>query len=184
LFGDVTVKRNRYNQRRQASQFPLDGELNLAADQYSDGVRKRVAKEAIRGSYDDAVQTIRDTTGCSIARRQSQNVVKDIVQDFEDYYQQNELSKREETQDILVLTCDGKCIVMRPNGLRECTRKDSLMTISQTAKKLGVNTYEYILDRVSCEFKLPSLAELIQKKANRIARQVLSLHNEKQRYHF
>jgi hypothetical protein len=99
LFGDVTVKRNRYNQRRQASQFPLDDELNLAADQYSDGVRKRVAKEAIRGSYDDAVETTRDTTGCSIAKRQSQsqNVVKDITQDFEDYYQQNELSKREES---------------------------------------------------------------------------------------
>jgi hypothetical protein len=43
--------------------------------------------------------------------------------------------------------------------------KDSLMTISQTAKKLGVNTYEYILDRVSCEFKLLSLAELIQQKS-------------------
>ncbi|MFT5637000.1 MAG: hypothetical protein ACI89T_002473 [Cognaticolwellia sp.] len=77
LFGNVTVKRIGYNQRRQASQFPLDGELNLAADQYSDGVRKRIAKEAIRGSYDDddAVETIRDTTGCSIAKRQSQNVV-------------------------------------------------------------------------------------------------------------
>lgn len=132
LFGDVTVKRNRYNQRRQASQFPLDGELNLAADQYSDGVRKRVAKEAIRGSYDEAVETIRDTTGCSIAKRQSQNVVKDIAQDFEDYYQQNELSKREETQDILVLTCDGKGIVMRPDGLRECTRK-----AAQKSKKLN-----------------------------------------------
>jgi hypothetical protein len=34
LFGNVTVKRIGYNQRRQASQFPLDGELNLAADQY------------------------------------------------------------------------------------------------------------------------------------------------------
>jgi hypothetical protein len=112
LFGDVTVKRIRYNQRHQASQFPLDGELNLVADQYSDGVRKRVAKEAIRGSYDDAVETLRDTTGFSIAKRQSQTVVKDVAQDFEYYYQQNELSKREETQDILVLTCDGKGIVM------------------------------------------------------------------------
>jgi hypothetical protein len=98
LFSDVTVKRNRYNQRRQASQFPLDGELNLAADQYSDGVKKRVAKEAIKGSYDDAVETIRDTTGSIIASRQSQNMVKDIVQDFEDYYQKNELSKREKTR--------------------------------------------------------------------------------------
>jgi hypothetical protein len=43
--------------------------------------------------------------------------------------------------------------------------KASLMTISQTVKKLGVNTYEYIFDRVSCEFKLPSLAELIQQKS-------------------
>jgi len=42
--------------------------------------------------------------------------------------------------------------------------KDSLMTISQTAKKLGVCTYEYIRDRVSGEFKLPSLADLILQK--------------------
>jgi hypothetical protein len=43
--------------------------------------------------------------------------------------------------------------------------KDSLMTISQTAKKLGVSTYKYILDRVSGEFRLPSLAELILQKS-------------------
>ena len=132
MFGEVNVKRIRYNQRRKASQFPLDGELNLAGDQYSDGLRKRVAKEAIRGSYDEVVETIRDTTGCSIPKRQSQNVVKDVAQDFETYYQQNELSKREETQDILVLTCDGKGIVMRPDGLRECTKK-----AAQKSKKLN-----------------------------------------------
>jgi hypothetical protein len=132
LFGEVTVKRLRYNQRRKASQFPLDGELNLAVDQYSDGVRKRVTKEAIRGSYDEAVETICDTTGYHIAKRQSQNVVKDVAQYFEKYYQQNKHSKREETQDILVLTCDGKGIVMRPDGLRECTRK-----AAQKSKKLN-----------------------------------------------
>ena len=43
--------------------------------------------------------------------------------------------------------------------------KDSLMTISQTAKKLGVSTYKYVLDRVSGEFELPSLAELILQKS-------------------
>jgi hypothetical protein len=46
------------------------------------------------------------------------------------------------------------------------TIKDSMMTISQTAKKLGVNTYEYIRDRISGEFKLPSLAELILQKTS------------------
>jgi len=39
------------------------------------------------------------------------------------------------------------------------------MTISQTAKKLKVRTYDYIRDRVSGEFKLPSLAQLIEEKS-------------------
>ena len=43
--------------------------------------------------------------------------------------------------------------------------KDTFMTISQTAKKLGVRTYEYIRDRVSGEYKLPSLAQLIRVKS-------------------
>ena len=41
--------------------------------------------------------------------------------------------------------------------------KDTFMTISQTAKKLGVRTYDYIRDRVSGELKLPPLAQLIQE---------------------
>jgi len=43
--------------------------------------------------------------------------------------------------------------------------KDTFMTISRTAKKLGVRTYEYIRDRVSGEYKLPSLAQLIREKS-------------------
>ena len=39
--------------------------------------------------------------------------------------------------------------------------KDSFMTINQTAKKLGVSFYDYVYDRVSGQFELPSLAELI-----------------------
>jgi hypothetical protein len=43
--------------------------------------------------------------------------------------------------------------------------KYTFMTISQTAKKLKVRTYDYIRDRVSGEFKLPSLAQLIEEKS-------------------
>jgi len=42
---------------------------------------------------------------------------------------------------------------------------DTFLTIVQTAKKLGVNTYDYIFDRVSKKFEMPSLAELISKTA-------------------
>ncbi len=38
--------------------------------------------------------------------------------------------------------------------------KDSGMTVVQTAKKLGVNSLDYIQDRVSEVFKMPSLASI------------------------
>jgi hypothetical protein len=41
---------------------------------------------------------------------------------------------------------------------------DTFMTIVQTAKKLGVNTYQYIYDRVSKSFCMPSLSALINAK--------------------
>ncbi|KAF5434366.1 Transposase IS66 family protein [Candidatus Methanophagaceae archaeon] len=41
---------------------------------------------------------------------------------------------------------------------------DTFLTIGQTAKKLGVSAYEYIYDRISERFRLPSLAELIRAK--------------------
>jgi hypothetical protein len=43
--------------------------------------------------------------------------------------------------------------------------KDTFMTISQTAKKLGVRTYDYIRDRVSGKFEMPSLADVIGQKS-------------------
>ena len=63
LFGEVIVTRRSYSQRNQASVFPVDAELNLSADKYSDGIRHRLSKEVLRGSFDDAIEVIRETTG-------------------------------------------------------------------------------------------------------------------------
>jgi len=41
--------------------------------------------------------------------------------------------------------------------------QDTYLTITQTAKKLGVNIYDYIYDRISKKFELSSLASLIPK---------------------
>ncbi|RZB31081.1 MAG: hypothetical protein AEth_00782 [Candidatus Argoarchaeum ethanivorans] len=41
---------------------------------------------------------------------------------------------------------------------------DTFLTITQTCKKLGINAYDYIFDRVSKSFKLPSLAQTIRTK--------------------
>jgi hypothetical protein len=123
LFGELTITRKSYSQRQQASQFPLDAQLNLCDDQYSDGIRYRVAQEALKNSFDNAIETIKKTTGGYVPKRQSLNLARDVAQDFEAFYQQNCHIKREETQDLLVLTFDGKGIVMCPDSLRACTQK-------------------------------------------------------------
>jgi len=45
------------------------------------------------------------------------------------------------------------------------TAKHAFLTITQTAKKLGVNAYRYIFDRVSKNFSVPSLSDLIVENA-------------------
>jgi hypothetical protein len=45
------------------------------------------------------------------------------------------------------------------------TAKDAFLTITQTAKKLGVNAFNYINDRVSKKFSMPALSDLIVEKA-------------------
>jgi len=45
------------------------------------------------------------------------------------------------------------------------TAKDAFLTITQTAKKLGVNAFKYINDRVSGKFDMPALSDLIIENA-------------------
>lgn len=123
LFGEVKVKRLGYNQRHQASVFPLDHALNLPRDQYSFGLRKRLVAETIKGSFDASVHCIKTTTGGHIPKRQSLMVVEDVAQDFCSFYEQNRFSSPEPTKDLLVMSFDGKGIVMRHDSLREVTKK-------------------------------------------------------------
>ena len=126
LFGDVIVKRKSYSQRLQKSVFPLDAQLNLPSDQYSDGIRHRVAIEARKSSYDEVVESVNQTTGGYIQKRQSLKLAQDVSQDFDKYYLQNRYLNTEQTDNLLVLTFDGKGIVMGSEDLRECTKKAAL----------------------------------------------------------
>jgi hypothetical protein len=43
--------------------------------------------------------------------------------------------------------------------------KDTFMTLAQTAKKLAVNFYHYVGDRIKKKYEMPSLANLISEKS-------------------
>jgi hypothetical protein len=97
--------------------------LNLPQTQYSFGLRKRLISEAIKGSFDESVESIKTTTGGHVPKRQALMLVDDASEDFCAFYERVRFSKPEDTHDLLVMSFDGKGVVMRHDGLRAATKK-------------------------------------------------------------
>jgi hypothetical protein len=126
-FGEVIVTRRGYGARGLDSVFPLDAELNLPPNKYSHGLQEVLVEEVVRGSFDEAVEDLARSGGGRMGKRQTEEVAVQLGQDFDAFYAQplGASQAPEDEQPILVISADGKGIVMHPNGLREATRKAS-----------------------------------------------------------
>jgi hypothetical protein len=126
-FGEVTVRRWGYGARGLESIFPLDAELNLPPDKYSHGLCEQLVEEVISGSFDDAVAHLDRLGGGQMGKRQAEEVSVHLSQDFDAFYRQplEALAETGAEEKILVISADGKGIVMHPEGLREATRAAS-----------------------------------------------------------
>jgi hypothetical protein len=124
-FGEVIVTRRGYGARGLDSVFPLDVELNLPSDKYSHGLREMLSEEVVRGSFDEAVGQLQRSGGGQMAKRQAEEVTVHLSQDFDAFYAQplEALAEQGDERKLLVITADGKGIVMHPDGLREATRR-------------------------------------------------------------
>lgn len=122
IFGEVEVSRLGYGHPGKSSLFPLDAQLNLPERKYSHGLQRRIAFEVARGSFDSAVEAIASTTGGQVPKLQVEKVAVELTQDFESFYESRGVAA-EDTGDPLILSCDGKGIVMRKESLRTATRQ-------------------------------------------------------------
>ena len=120
LFGEVTVRRLGYSDVELASIFPLDEALNLPPDKYSQGLRRKVGLEVAKGSFDEAVLAIAEGTGAQVPKRQAEQLSQAISVDFDAFYTGQPM---EAGTGLLVMSVDGKGVVMREQDLREATRK-------------------------------------------------------------
>jgi hypothetical protein len=122
VFGSVRVRRIGYRARGRCNLYPADGALNLPAEKQSHGLRRLCAIESARGSFEGASDATWRATGQRVANRQVQELARASAVDFEEFYATR---KRDapEPGDAVILSCDGKGVVMRPEGLREQTRK-------------------------------------------------------------
>ena len=140
VFGSVTVKRTGHGAKGEASLHPLDGHLNLPEELYSFGLRRRAAEEAAKNSFDETVETLAKYTGTRIGKRQVEEIVVRAAQDFDAFYtsrQEEAATKPSGEGSVLVITTDGKGVVMHKDDLRPATRKAAEQKQNRMATRLS-----------------------------------------------
>lgn len=138
VFGPVRVPRLSYGARGESDLHPADAALNLPKEGASHGVRKIAAEEACKGSFDETVKAIATHTGARVAKRQVQELVKRAAQDFDEFYELGMAIRSDSnTKDLLVLSCDGKGVVVLHRYLREATRKAAEAEVHKLGGRLS-----------------------------------------------
>ena len=87
VLGTVSVKRSGYGQEGVESLHPLDAELNLPDERYSLELRRRVAEEAAKSSFEETLESIGKNTGGHVPKRQVEQLVMRAAQDFDAFYE-------------------------------------------------------------------------------------------------
>ncbi|HEX2808584.1 MAG TPA: hypothetical protein VHN80_20670 [Kineosporiaceae bacterium] len=136
VFGQVRVTRIAYRARGQANLHPADGILNLPEEEYSHGLRRLAAVESSRGSFDGALEAIERGTGQQVGKRQVEQLARRSATDADGFYRQRQ-PPAGSSSDPLVLSCDGKGVVMRPDALRPATAAAAAKTRQKLATRLS-----------------------------------------------
>jgi hypothetical protein len=135
-FGQVTVSRIAYRAPGAPNLHPLDAALNLPEEKHSHGLRKLTAIEAVRGSHEDAAAAITRATGMKIGKRQAEELVLRAARDVDGFCEDRRPAPAPD-EHALVLTFDGKGIVMRPDALRPATAKAAAAARNKLATRLS-----------------------------------------------
>lgn len=138
VFGVLEVIRDGFSGRGLDSRFPVDAELNLPPEKPSLEVQRLCAVEAARGSYDESVDALKRMTGAQVGKRQLEQLAVRGAQDFDAFYDGTEVdADAATTGEVLVLTFDGKGIVMRFDGLRPGTQKAAKRSAHKLTTRLS-----------------------------------------------
>ena len=115
--------------RRTSSEYFSGGRLSAP----SSGCR------LAKSSFDEGAKTLEAFTGAHVPKRQFEQEVIRAAQDFEAFYADRQTRARADphTGPILVLTVDGKGVVMRPEDLREATQRAAAARAKTFTARLG-----------------------------------------------
>lgn len=137
VFGEVEVTRMAYRRRGESNLHPADAVLNLPREHHSHGLRHLAAVESSRGSFEQATEAICRATGQQVGKRQVEELARRGAADFEEFYAEHRPPPAEDPGDIVVVSVDGKGIVMRPEALRPHTARAAERSSTKLATRLS-----------------------------------------------
>jgi hypothetical protein len=135
-FGQVSVSRIAYRSPGRSNVHPLDALLNLPEEKHSHGLRKMAAVEAARGSMEAAGAAITRATGVTAGKRQVEELALRAAAHVEAFYLRRAAGPAPGGHP-LVLTFDGKGIVMLPGSLRPATARAAAAAEGRLATRLS-----------------------------------------------
>jgi hypothetical protein len=135
-FGQVRVSRIAYRSPGRPNVHPLDAVLNLPEEKHSHGLRKLAAIEAARGSHEAAAAAVARATGVRVGKRQLEELARRAAAHVEAFYLHRAVSPAPDDH-ALVLTFDGKGIVMIPGALRPATARAAAASEGRLATRLS-----------------------------------------------
>ena len=121
-FGEVELERKLYQADGADALAPLEAAMELPDEKYSLEVRRIVAEEAARASFDEVVELVRKQSGAEVPKRQAEELAIRAARDFDEFYC-SRLREPEEGDHLMVLSFDAKGIATLHRDLREATRK-------------------------------------------------------------
>jgi len=136
VFGEVTVTRMACRRRGVPNLYPADAVLNLPVVRHSHGLARLAAIEAPRGSFEQAAAAITRATGARLGKRQLEQLAIAAAADVDAYYAAHRPAPAA-SEVLLVMSYDGKGIVMRPEALREATARAAAGTRRKLATRLS-----------------------------------------------
>jgi hypothetical protein len=142
IFGELDVERLAYRHRGHPNLYPADRELNLPQERHSHGLRRLAAIESARGSFEAAGDAIERATGQHVGKRQVEQLAARAAVDVDAFYAAS-TPQPAAPDDVLVISADGKGIIMRPDDLRPVTAKAAAAAAPKLEKRRSKGERRY-----------------------------------------
>jgi hypothetical protein len=143
IFGQIAIWRPYFYQSGIGGASPLDAELSLGQNSYSDLVREVGEYLGVYGIYHKTTEFLDRLLGLRLSTRVMQQVIATDATDVETYYAQKPAPAADEEADVLVIQADGKGVpiildqsakqaVRLGKGQKHGRKKEAVVTTAYT----------------------------------------------------